>query len=77
MSEANREQTMAYMTPIWNHLLEQLSQDRDISVDQLNNLADTLLVTVDAKELIAKGLVDTLMYRPQMNEFLESQSGNR
>ena len=50
MSEANREQTMAYMTPIWNHLLEQLSQDRDISVDQLNNLADTLLVTVDAKE---------------------------
>lgn len=75
MSEANREQTMAYMTPIWNHLLEQLSQDRDISVDQLNNLADTLLVTVDAKELIAKGLVDTLMYRPQMNEFLKAKVG--
>ena len=66
---------MAYMTPIWNHLLEQLSQDRDISVDQLNNLADTLLVTVDAKELIAKGLVDTLMYRPQMNEFLKAKVG--
>lgn len=75
MSEANREQTMAYMTPIWNHLLEQLSQDRDISVDQLNNLADTLLVTVDAKELITKGLVDTLMYRPQMNEFLKAKVG--
>ena len=75
MSEANREQTMAYMIPIWNHLLEQLSQDRDISVDQLNNLADTLLVTVDAKELIAKGLVDTLMYRPQMNEFLKAKVG--
>ena len=26
MSDANREQTIAYMTPIWNHLLEQLSE---------------------------------------------------
>ena len=32
-------------------------------------------VTVDAKELIAKGLVDTLMYRPQMNEFLKAKVG--
>ena len=29
----------------------------------------------DAKELIAKGLVDTLMYRPQMNEFLKAKVG--
>lgn len=75
MSEANREQTMAYITPIWNHLLEQLSQDRNLSVEQLNNLADTLLITVNAKDLVAKGLVDTLMYRPQMEDFLKAKVG--
>lgn len=75
MSDANREQTMAYMTPIWNHLLEQLSKDRNIPVEQLNHLADTLLTTVDAKVLVAKGLVDTLMYRPQMDEFLKAKAG--
>lgn len=75
MSEANREQTMAYMTPIWNHLLEKLSQDRNLSVEHLNNLADTLLITVDAQELVTKGLVDTLMYRPQMEQFLKSKVG--
>lgn len=75
MSDANREQTMAYMTPIWNHLLENLSKDRNLTVEQLNNLADTLLITVDAKTLVAKGLVDTLMYRPQMDSFLKNKVG--
>ena len=75
MSDANREQTLAYMTPIWNHLLEQLSEDRGLTVEQLNDLADTLLMTVDAKELVAKGLVDSLMYRPQMNDFLKTRAG--
>ena len=75
MSDANREQTMAYMTPIWNHLLENLSKDRNLTVEQLNNLADTLLITVDAKTLVAKGLVDTLMYRPQMESFLKNKVG--
>ena len=75
MSDANREQTIAYMTPIWNHLLENLSKDRNLTVEQLNNLADTLLITVDAKTLVAKGLVDTLMYRPQMDSFLKNKVG--
>ena len=75
MSDANREQTLAYMTPIWNHLLEQLSEDRGLTVEQLNDLADTLLMTVDAKELVDKGLVDSLMYRPQMNDFLKTRAG--
>lgn len=75
MSDANREQTMAYMTPIWNHLLEQLSKDRNLTVEQLNSLADTLLITVDAKDLVAKGLVDSLMYRPQMDQFLKVKAG--
>ncbi|OUN73695.1 signal peptide peptidase SppA [Barnesiella sp. An55] len=75
MSDANREQTMAYMTPIWNHLLEQLSKDRNLTVEQLNSLADTLLITVDAKDLVAKGLVDSLMYRPQMDQFLKAKAG--
>lgn len=75
MSDANREQTVAYMTPIWNHLLEQLSKDRNLSVEQLNNLADTLLITVEAKELVNRGLIDSLLYRPQMEQFLKDKVG--
>ncbi len=75
MSEANREQTQAYITPIWNHLLAQLSQGRNIPVAQLNEYANMLLMTVDAPTLVSYQLIDTLMYRPQMDAFLKEKAG--
>ncbi len=75
MSEANREQTQAYITPIWNHLLVQLSQDRNIPVTQLNEYANMLLMTADASTLVSYQLIDTLMYRPQMDAFLKEKIG--
>ena len=75
MGGANRDQTIAYMPPLWNHLLEQLAKDRNLSVEQLNNLADTLLITVEAKELVNRGLIDSLLYRPQMEQFLKEKVG--
>ncbi len=75
MSEANREQTQAYITPIWNHLLTQLSQDRNIPVEQLNEYANTLLTTVEPQLLVSYQLIDTLMYRPQMDAFLKEKAG--
>ncbi len=74
MSEANREQTQAYMAPIWNHLLAQLSEDRNIPAERLNQLADTLLITVDAKELVGFRLIDALLYRPQMESLLKAKA---
>ncbi len=75
MSEANREQTQAYITPIWNHLLTQLSQDRNIPVEKLNEYANMLLTTVEPQLLVSYQLVDTLMYRPQMEAFLKEKAG--
>jgi len=40
MSEENREQQLTYMGSLWNHMLEGISARRNISVEELNALAD-------------------------------------
>ena len=40
MSEENREQQFVYMNSLWNHMLQGISETRNISVEELNELAD-------------------------------------
>src|ERR1051326_7657120 len=47
MSKENREQTETYMRSIWNYILEGISKERNISVDELNNDANNMLITGD------------------------------
>lgn len=41
MSEANKEQTLSYISSIWNHILTGISTTRNIPIDELNHLADS------------------------------------
>ena len=69
MSDENREQKETYMGSIWEHFLENVASDRELSRDRLNEIADNLEVqtTEDAIEL---GLVDSLFYRDQFQNHL-------
>ena len=62
MSDANREQTMAYMTSIWNNILKDVSKSRNIVVDSLNVYADGYTLFDDQKTLVKRHLVDRLAY---------------
>jgi protease-4 len=69
MSPANREQTMTYMYSIWNYILEGISAQRNISVDELNRYADNMLIT-DGESALKYKLVDQLVYKDEMLDIL-------
>lgn len=72
MSDANREQTASYLNDIWGHWLSNISKSRNISVEQLNIYADEFLAFAEPKTIVDYKMVDTLMYAPQVEEYLKS-----
>lgn len=73
MSEANREQVSVLVNSIWNHRIEGIAKERSIDADQLNKIADELLVrgAEDAKTL---KLVDDLLYEDEVVALLKSKT---
>ncbi|NNK81654.1 MAG: signal peptide peptidase SppA, partial [Flavobacteriaceae bacterium] len=43
MSDANREQISAYLNGIWSEIKSEISESRNVSVEDLNTIADSLL----------------------------------
>lgn len=74
LSEENKAQIMAYAGSIWDHVLKNISESRNIPVDQLNIIADNLDATV-APRALDKGLVDGLIFRDVLIDTLKSLSG--
>lgn len=64
MSEASREQSEALANSIWGTFTNDISLSRNISVEQLNEIADSLLIQRGADALHYK-LVDELNYRTE------------
>ncbi len=76
MSEANREQMDKLLGTVWGQILEGISQTRNISVDQLNQIADNLETYFDADKALEYGLVDNLYYKDQVLEELKGLTGS-
>ena len=77
MSEANREQITAYIHAIWNQMLEDISADRNISVDNLKAYADRMMTFQPADQSLQYGLVDTLMYPNDVIDMLKEKVGTK
>ena len=72
MSEANREQIRTYIKSIWDEVLPQMSEARDIPVDSLNYLADNLSAFM-ADDAFNAGLVDELGFENDVKELMVEQ----
>ena len=66
MSDANREQTQAYIDGLWRNVVKAVSDSRKISVDTLNAYADRLVMFEGAEALKKLKLVDGLLYHDQV-----------
>ena len=77
MSEANREQMDKLLGTIWGQILQGISQTRNISVEQLNQIADNLELMTDAQKALDYGLVDHLYYKDQVLDELKSLTGSK
>ncbi len=72
MSEANREQTQTYINSIWNTIINDISVSRNISTEELNKIADSLLLKNNdaAKKL---GFIDGTLYRDELMSLLKDK----
>ena len=75
MSDANREQISVYITSIWERILEDISESRNISMEKLNQYADHMMDLKMAEEYVACGLADTLMYKDGVLDYLKTMIG--
>jgi protease-4 len=74
LSRENREQIKDYTGSIWSHVVSEISQVRLIPENQLNLIADKLMVT-DMEEAYRNKLVDGLLYRDELIDTLRHLSG--
>lgn len=72
MSEANREQTLSYMNSIWGHILNGISKQRNIPVDELNTIADSLLLQT-ADDAVKYKIADKIVYKDQLLDLLREK----
>ena len=76
MSEANREQMDKLLGTVWGQILLGISQSRNISVEQLNHIADNLDTYFNADKALEYGLVDNLYFKDQVLEELKGLTGS-
>jgi len=76
MSEANREQMDKLLGTVWGKILADISLSRNISVEQLNQIADNLETIFSADKALEYGLVDNLYYKDQVLEELKGLTGS-
>lgn len=73
MSDENREQTMTYIRAIWNHTVEGISKSRNISKEELNKIADEMLLQ-KAEDAVKYKLADQLAYKDEILEILKEKT---
>lgn len=75
MSPANREQVNVYISSIWGQVTSNVAASRKISVDSLNAAANRMMMFHPATESVKCGLVDTLIYKNDMRNYLKAMVG--
>lgn len=66
MSDANREQTMRYVSGIWNTFIADVAKSRNISKDSLNAYADRVMDFESTDNLKKYKFIDGVMYADQI-----------
>ncbi len=74
MSEENRLQIKAFMGSIWQYLVSNISLERNVSPERINQLADRLELW-NPQNGLDENLIDSLIYRDEVYEILIGKSG--
>ena len=71
MSAENKEQTQLYLNELWNSLINDISESRQINPQYLNKAIDGILAFGEAASYLQNGLADTLLYRSETESYLK------
>ena len=70
MSDSNREQIHRFINSIWENIKSDIAKGRDLSLEELDNIAENLLVQ-SAQDAIDYKLADALQYQDQVDDSLK------
>ncbi len=76
MSDANREQTTSFLKSIWSEITEDISNSRNISIEELNNIADNSNGR-NAEIALKNKLIDASIYEDEYQEKLAGGSDEK
>jgi protease-4 len=74
MSDESREQMQAILDVLWNRMSGGISDSRNITIDQLNELAENLTLRT-AKDALKYHFVDALVYKDEVLAALKGRLG--
>jgi len=74
MSDDNRNQMSSFINSIWGEMLVEISESRNVSVEELNGIADGLLAR-NAKLATKNNIIDEAIYLDEYNDKLKLASG--
>ena len=74
MSDNNRAQISSFLTSIWNEMLQDISESRNKTIDELNTIADNLL-TRNADLALENEMVDGAIYFDEYTDKLKEAVG--
>lgn len=75
MSEANREQLSVLGNSIWKNMLADIAASRNVPVETINSIADSLTMMMDVKQAQKMGMIDGLMYPTDYRNMLRKELG--
>ncbi|HNQ67777.1 MAG TPA: signal peptide peptidase SppA [Bacteroidales bacterium] len=75
MSEASKLQSITLLQSIWDDMCQKISKQRNISMDDLNMYADSLMV-YNAETALKYGFIDGIMYYDEVLKELKTKSGS-
>jgi len=73
MSEENRQQTEILLNDVWTSMLVDISQSRQITIEDLNKIADDLTLSMLPEKPVEKRLIDELIYPDKLNDLLAAK----
>ena len=71
LSEENREQIQMYLNSMWGYMVNEISEARDIPVEELNEMANTLSA-INSEDALRNMLVDDLIYYDEFIDEIKS-----
>lgn len=75
MSDADRQQTTAYLTGIWQNVVSAVGKSRSLTVQQLNAYADSLVSLAAPQDYVRMRMVDGLLYTDQVRQAVKKKMG--
>lgn len=75
MSDADRQQTTAYLTGIWQNVVSAVGKSRSLTAQQLNAYADSLVSLAAPQDYVWMRMVDGLLYTDQVRQAVKKKLG--